>query len=74
MQKEIFITLRRNLANVNDAKSYFSFVRSILKAVICMIGGILNSVSLLEGIRDLTNSIKPLFCRHVQPIWSMVTL
>ena len=37
----------------------FSFLRFILKGIIWILDGILKSLSLLKGMCDLTNTIKP---------------
>ena len=43
------------------ATSHFSFQTFISKAVICILHWVWKSVSLLEGIRNVTNLIKPNF-------------
>ena len=47
----------------------FSFLRFISKGIICILDGILKSLSLLEGMCDLTNTIKP----PIQYIWTDCT-
>ena len=45
-----------------DTTNHFSFLGFTSKAIICILDGNLKSLSLLEGMCDLTNAIKlPLF-------------
>ena len=56
-----------------DATNHFSFLRFVLKGIICILDGILKSLWVLEGMCDLTNTIKPPLFSVIQYIWTGYT-
>ena len=58
-----------NAALQIDATNNFSFLSFISKGITGILDGILKSLSLLEGVCDLTNNIKP----PIQYIWTDYT-
>ena len=54
--------------------TFFSFLRFISKSIICELDGILKSLSLLEGICDLTNTIKSPLFSVISSIYGLIIL
>ena len=57
-----------------DATNHFSFLMFISKGIICILDGILKSLSLLEGICNLTNAIKPTLFSLISSIYGLIIL
>ena len=52
----------------------FSFLRFISKGIICILDGILKSLSLLEGMCDLRNTIMPPLFSVISSIYGLIIL
>ena len=51
-----------------------SFLRFISKSIICILDGILKSLSLFEGMCDLKNTIKPPLLSIIFSIYGLIIL
>ena len=50
------------------------FLRFIAKGIICILDGILKSLSLLEGMCDVTNTITPPLLSLISSIYGLIIL
>ena len=57
-----------------DATNHFSFLRFTSKGTICILDGILTSLSLLDGMCDLTNTITPPLFSVICSIYGLILL